>query len=190
MEQKKTEKANLENRRLIFTEIGLAVALLLVWGAFSYGTKEKTVQMFDTGDEVVEVEDMVPITQETPPPPPEAPQIPVLSDQIDIVTYGLYIVRALIDAGAAEGAAVVYYDRMRALYLNGLDRTVPNASVAVAAVVYLCVNRLFDHMIPPLAMGTDPLAKTSGGRGSVPAAKLHTVSVVNFNMQAVSCDIL
>ena len=28
---------------------------------------------------------MVPITQETPPPPPEAPKIPVLSDQIDIV---------------------------------------------------------------------------------------------------------
>ena len=35
--------------------------------------------------QVVEVEDMVPITQETPPPPPSAPAIPVLSDQIDIV---------------------------------------------------------------------------------------------------------
>ncbi len=55
MEVKKTEKANLENRRLLFTEIGLVVALLVVWGAFSYGTKEKTVAMFDTGDEVVEV---------------------------------------------------------------------------------------------------------------------------------------
>ena len=51
----------------------------------SYGTREKTVAMFDTDTEVVEVEEMVPITQETPPPPPEAPQIPVLSDQIDIV---------------------------------------------------------------------------------------------------------
>ena len=28
---------------------------------------------------------MVPITEETPPPPPEAPKIPILSDQIDIV---------------------------------------------------------------------------------------------------------
>ena len=55
MEQKKTEKANLENRRLLFTEIGLVAALLLVWGAFSYGTKEKTVSMFDTGEEIVEV---------------------------------------------------------------------------------------------------------------------------------------
>ncbi|MBP3270475.1 MAG: energy transducer TonB, partial [Bacteroidales bacterium] len=67
MEVKKTEKANLENRRLLFTEIGLVVALLVVWGAFSYGTKEKTVAMFDTDQEVVEVEEMVPITQETPP---------------------------------------------------------------------------------------------------------------------------
>ena len=85
MEVKKTEKANLENRRLLFTEIGLVAALLVVWGAFSYGTKEKTGAMFETDTEVVEVEEMVPITQETPPPPPEAPQIPVLSDQIDIV---------------------------------------------------------------------------------------------------------
>ena len=73
MEIKKTPKADLENRRTLYTEIGLVVALLVVWGAFSYSTK------------VVEVEDMVPITQETPPPPPEAPKIPVLSDQIDIV---------------------------------------------------------------------------------------------------------
>ena len=85
MEVKKTEKANLENRRLLFTEIGLVLALLLVWGAFSYGTKEKKLADLGSEDAAVEVEDMVPITQETPPPPPEAPQVPVLSDQIDIV---------------------------------------------------------------------------------------------------------
>ena len=85
MEVKKTEKANLENRRLLFTEIGLVAALLLVWGAFSYGTREKKLADLGSDAEVVEVEDMVPITQETPPPPPEAPQVPVLSDQIDIV---------------------------------------------------------------------------------------------------------
>ncbi len=85
MEVKKTEKANLENRRLLFTEIGLVLALLLVWGAFSYGTREKKLADLGSDAEVVEVEDMVPITQETPPPPPEAPQVPVLSDQIDIV---------------------------------------------------------------------------------------------------------
>ena len=85
MEIKKTPKADLENRRTLFTEIGLAVALLVVWGAFSYSTKEKAVASLGEDTQVVEVEDMVPITEETPPPPPEAPKIPVLSDQIDIV---------------------------------------------------------------------------------------------------------
>lgn len=85
MEIKKTPKADLENRRTLYTEIGLVVALLVVWGAFSYSTKEKAVASLGDDVQVVEVEDMVPITQETPPPPPEAPKIPVLSDQIDIV---------------------------------------------------------------------------------------------------------
>ena len=85
MEIKKTPKADLENRRTLFTEIGLVVALLVVWGAFSYSTREKAVASLGEDTQVVEVEDMVPITEETPPPPPEAPKIPVLSDQIDIV---------------------------------------------------------------------------------------------------------
>lgn len=85
MEIKKTPKADLENRRTLYTEIGLVVALLVVWGAFSYSTTEKAVASLGEDTQVVEVEDMVPITQETPPPPPEAPKIPVLSDQIDIV---------------------------------------------------------------------------------------------------------
>ena len=85
MEIKKTPKADLENRRSLYTEIGLVVALLVVWGAFSHSTKEKAVASLGKDTQVVEVEDMVPITQETPPPPPETPKIPVLSDQIDIV---------------------------------------------------------------------------------------------------------
>ena len=85
MEIKKTPKANLENRRTLFTEIGLVVALLLVLGAFSMGSKEKKVASLADEEQVVEVEDMVPITQETPPPPPDQPKIPVLSDNIDIV---------------------------------------------------------------------------------------------------------
>lgn len=75
MEIKKTPKADLENRRTLYTEIGLVVALLVVWGAFSYSTKEKAVASLGEDTQVVEVEDMVPITQETPPPPPEAPKI-------------------------------------------------------------------------------------------------------------------
>ena len=85
MEVKKTPKANLENRRTLYGEIGLVVALLIVWGAFSMGSSERKTSILQDDTQIVEVEDMVPITQETPPPPPEAPKIPVLSDQIDIV---------------------------------------------------------------------------------------------------------
>ena len=85
MEVKKTPKASLENKRLLFTEIGFVVALVAVLFAFNYSSKEKQVATLEAEAAAVEVEDMIPITQETPPPPPEAPKIPVLSDQIDIV---------------------------------------------------------------------------------------------------------
>ena len=85
MEIKKSPKASLENKRLLFTEIGLILALLVVWGAFSYSTKEKKISDLMDVNQDIEVEEMVPITEDTPPPPPEAPKIPLLSDQIDIV---------------------------------------------------------------------------------------------------------
>lgn len=85
MEVKKSEKANLENKKLLFFEIGLILSLSIVYVAFEWTTKEKQVAVLEETTQVVEVEDMVPITQETPPPPPSAPSIPVLSDQIDIV---------------------------------------------------------------------------------------------------------
>jgi len=85
MEIKKSEKASLENKKLLFVEIGFVFALLVVWGAFSYTSKDKKVAVFDEVSQEVDVEEMIPITQETPPPPPEVSKIPVLSDQIDIV---------------------------------------------------------------------------------------------------------
>lgn len=85
MEVKKTPKANLENKRLLFVELGAVVTLAVVYFAFSVGTTEKQVATLDAGVQQVIEEEIVPVTQETPPPPPEAPKIPVLSDQIDIV---------------------------------------------------------------------------------------------------------
>ena len=85
MEIKKSPKANLENKKLLFTEIGLIIALAVVYFAFEWSTAEKQVAVLEDTTQVVETEEMVPITQETPPPPPSAPKIPVLSDQIDIV---------------------------------------------------------------------------------------------------------
>lgn len=85
MEIKKTEKASLENKKLLFTEIGLVVSLGVVLAAFESGSTEKAVAVLEDNSEVIEMEEMIPITQETPPPPPSAPQIPILSDEIQIV---------------------------------------------------------------------------------------------------------
>ena len=91
MEVKKSEKASLGNKRLLFTEIGFFIALLIVYGAFEYSTKDKQNKALEADNVLVEEEEMIPITQETPPPPPETPQIPVLSDNIDIVDDDLQV---------------------------------------------------------------------------------------------------
>ena len=91
MEVKKSEKASLENKKLLFTEIGFVFALLVVYGAFEYSTKEKQTKALEAEVAQIAEEEMIPITQETPPPPPETPQIPVLSDEIDIVDDDLQV---------------------------------------------------------------------------------------------------
>ena len=85
MEVKKSPKASLENKRLLFTEIGLLVSLGIVYLAFNHSSKDAKVALLEDTTQAVVEEEMVAIQNELPPPPPEAPSIPVLSDQIDIV---------------------------------------------------------------------------------------------------------
>lgn len=85
MEKKKSERADLQNKRVLFTEIGLIVALAIVYFVFDHKTTEVETAMLEDNGMMAEVEDMIAITYDTPPPPPEMPKIPVLSDQIEIV---------------------------------------------------------------------------------------------------------
>ena len=85
MEIKKSEKANLENKKLLFIEIGLIISLAITYLAFEWTSTETNVSTLEAEAEIVLEEEIIPITQEAPPPPPAAPKIPVLSDQIDIV---------------------------------------------------------------------------------------------------------
>ena len=85
MEIKKSEKANLENKKLLFVEIGLVVSLLITLLALEWTSSETEVSVLEDTTQVITEEEIIPITQETPPPPPSAPKIPILSDQIDIV---------------------------------------------------------------------------------------------------------
>ena len=85
METKKSPKASLESKRVLFTELGLILSLLAVFGAFSYSSAvHETADLLDSSMPI-EIVEMVPITQETPPEPPQVPALPQLSEVLEIV---------------------------------------------------------------------------------------------------------
>ena len=91
MNTKKSPKPDLENKRVLFIEIGLVIALSIVLGAFEYKTYDRNVSMITADIQQIIEEEQIPITMETPPPPPEAPKTPVLSDAIEIVDDDIVI---------------------------------------------------------------------------------------------------
>ena len=106
MEARKTEKANLENKRLLFVEIGFVVALLTILFCFNWSSKEKKEDTLVAENTEIIEDEMVPITQDTPPPPPEAPKIPVMSDIIDIVDDNITVDNNIINLEDSEDLAV------------------------------------------------------------------------------------
>ncbi|MBO8481474.1 MAG: energy transducer TonB [Muribaculum sp.] len=97
MELKKSPKANLENKKTLFTEIGLIVALAVVLVAFEHKTREKAVSTLEEEVYIPVEEEIIPITQETPPPKPDMPKIPQLSDEIDIVSDDIQVEDIIIN---------------------------------------------------------------------------------------------
>ena len=85
MEIKKSEKANLENKKLLFIEIGLVVSLAITLFAFEWTSTETETALLEDNTEILVEEEIISTQMDTPPPPPAAPKIPILSDQIDIV---------------------------------------------------------------------------------------------------------
>lgn len=75
METKKSNRADLEKRRLMFTQIGLIVSLALAWMVFetkSYGKQE--IRTFDGTTETIP-DDLVPVTIQEKPQPIEKPKV-------------------------------------------------------------------------------------------------------------------
>ncbi|MCL2098364.1 MAG: energy transducer TonB [Bacteroidales bacterium] len=85
MEIKKSPKANLENKKTFFVEIGLVIALAICLVAFEWKTYDKSISLMDMGTQVVTEEEMVPIIPPDIPPPPPMPQVPIVTDVIEIV---------------------------------------------------------------------------------------------------------
>lgn len=84
MIKKKAEKSNLEKKRVLFFEMGIAVVLALLLVAFEWGTQEIEVATIDYGmdDNFVAEIDAVRTKREQPkPPPPPMPQF-----EIEIIT--------------------------------------------------------------------------------------------------------
>ena len=76
MEIKKSFKADLENKRVLFVEIGLLSALAVMLLAFEWTSQPKDNQLMQAAQMGETEEDIIPITRqqpEQPPPPPPPP---------------------------------------------------------------------------------------------------------------------
>lgn len=125
MKQKKTDRADLQNKRVLFTEIGCIAALALVYFGFEYSTAQtKTASLDDTGM-AAEMEEMIPVTFETPPPPPAAPQIPVLSDLIEIVDDDIEVEDMIINLEDDKDLGVEIIDYVEVIDDEVEEETLP-----------------------------------------------------------------
>ncbi len=89
MELKKSKKADLENKKVIFIQIGLIVALGIIFLAFEWKTYEKAeLEVFEREDIELVQEEIIQTKQEIKPPPPPPPKtvtiINVVEDDVEI----------------------------------------------------------------------------------------------------------
>lgn len=85
MELKKTPKADLQNKKSIFFQIGLCLSLLITIGAFAVSQPEVSIQELENNTVYVE-EQIVEITQEeAQQPQPQRQVVQIMSDIINIV---------------------------------------------------------------------------------------------------------
>jgi protein TonB len=91
MEIKKSPKADLENKKTVFMQIGLVVALSLVLIAFEWTSTDVSVDMSLKDEAVAIEEEIIPITRQEeikpppPPPPPKAADIlTIVDDDVEL----------------------------------------------------------------------------------------------------------
>ena len=108
MEIKKNPKVDVQNKRVLLLEIGLAVALLVVIGAFLYTPREYKIEQVEMVAAVVE-EEITEITRQDqkPPEPPKRTEITVITDILNIVTNDEKISTNVDFAEFAEDVEIV-----------------------------------------------------------------------------------
>jgi protein TonB len=109
MQAMKTEKANLENKRFIFLQLGMIIALALVLLAFSWKTYDISFEQIYTRRVLDIPDEMIPITEQKEPEPPKQ-RPPEIVSTINIVDDETDVDDILvIDAGADESTAIPDY---------------------------------------------------------------------------------
>ena len=108
MEIKKNPKVDVQNKRVLLLEIGLAVALLIVICAFLYTPREYKIEQVEMVAAVVE-EEITEITRQDqkPPEPPKRTEITVITDILNIVTNDEKITTDVDFAEFAEDVEII-----------------------------------------------------------------------------------
>ena len=108
MEIKKNPEVDVQNKRFLLGEIGLAVALLVVIAALLYSPRETEEVVIEQAVAVVE-EEMVEITRQDqkPPEPPKRTEITVITDILNIVTNDEKIETSVDFAEFAEDVEII-----------------------------------------------------------------------------------
>ena len=125
MEIKKTEKASLENKNLHFVENGLVISLLVTFLAFEWKQEEISVSNLEDTTEIEAEEEIIPITQDTPPPPPAEVKIPILSDQIDIVDDNIELENTVMNLEDDANLGVEIQDYVEVVEEKGEEEAIP-----------------------------------------------------------------
>lgn len=110
MEIKKSPKADLEKKKVLFTEIGLVVTLCLLFVAFEWKTYDKLeIDDLERTSQIIDDEIVLNTDQNTPPPPPP-PVVEVTPIELEIVDDKTVITKEVsIDAEANEKTTVETY---------------------------------------------------------------------------------
>ena len=105
MEKRKTQKADLENKRGLFLQIGLVFTLALVLFAFEWRTYDRDLGI-DLDREIVEDDEIMIQTIEPPPPPPPPPPQEVITELI-VVDDDVEVENLDIDVEVDQDVAIV-----------------------------------------------------------------------------------
>ena len=126
MENKKSTKASLENKRLLFAETGLIIALMVVFGLFEWTSSSRPLAQLEDNTRMLEEEDVVAIELDTPPPPPSAPVLPDISDLLQIVDDQIELDFDFVDLTEENGQEIALQPYIeKKVYEEDVEETIP-----------------------------------------------------------------